>query len=80
MVRLLGSHALDRRENARHKRRSCAFLSGVKNPIGVKIGPSAKAEDVVALANKLNPENEAGRLNVIIRMGATRSAKIYQKF
>lgn len=46
------------------------FLSGVKNPIGVKIGPSAKAEDVVALVNKLNPENEAGRLNVIIRMGA----------
>ncbi|ERJ25660.1 class II 3-deoxy-7-phosphoheptulonate synthase [Campylobacter concisus] len=46
------------------------FLSGVKNPIGVKIGPSAKAEDVVALANKLNPENEAGRLNAIIRMGA----------
>lgn len=46
------------------------FLSGVKNPIGVKIGPSAKAKDVVALANKLNPENEAGRLNVIIRMGA----------
>ena len=46
------------------------FLSGVKNPIGVKIGPSAKAEDVVALANKLNQENEAGRLNVIIRMGA----------
>ena len=46
------------------------FLSGVKNPIGVKIGPSAKAEDVVSLANKLNPENEAGRLNVIIRMGA----------
>ncbi|WP_103624362.1 class II 3-deoxy-7-phosphoheptulonate synthase [Campylobacter concisus] len=46
------------------------FLSGVKNPIGVKIGPSAKAEDIVALVNKLNPENEAGRLNVIIRMGA----------
>ena len=46
------------------------FLSGVKNPIGVKIGPSANAEDVIALANKLNPENEAGRLNVIIRMGA----------
>ncbi|OUT14222.1 3-deoxy-7-phosphoheptulonate synthase class II [Campylobacter concisus] len=46
------------------------FLSGVKNPIGVKIGPSAKAEDVIALVNKLNPENEAGRLNVIIRMGA----------
>ncbi|WP_178139942.1 class II 3-deoxy-7-phosphoheptulonate synthase [uncultured Campylobacter sp.] len=46
------------------------FLSGVKNPIGVKIGPSAKAEDVIALANKLNPENESGRLNVIIRMGA----------
>ncbi|RAZ51993.1 class II 3-deoxy-7-phosphoheptulonate synthase [Campylobacter hyointestinalis] len=46
------------------------FLSGVKNPIGCKIGPDAKPEDIVALANKLNPSNEPGRLNIIIRMGA----------
>ena len=46
------------------------FLSGVKNPIGCKIGPNATADDVIKLANKLNPNNENGRLNIIIRMGA----------
>lgn len=46
------------------------FLSGVKNPIGCKIGPNATAEDVIKLAAKLNPKNENGRLNIIIRMGA----------
>lgn len=46
------------------------FLSGVKNPIGCKIGPNATSEDVINLANKLNPQNENGRLNIIIRMGA----------
>lgn len=46
------------------------YLRGVKNPIGVKAGPTMDPEDLVRLANKLNPENEAGRLNVIVRMGA----------
>lgn len=46
------------------------FLSGVHNPIGVKIGPNSTGEDVIKLAEKLNPNNEAGRLNIIIRMGA----------
>ncbi|CAM4001156.1 3-deoxy-7-phosphoheptulonate synthase class II [Campylobacter hepaticus] len=51
------------------------FLSGVKNPLGVKIGPNAKAEEVIALAHALNPNNEEGRLNIIIRMGAHNIAK-----
>ena len=46
------------------------FLSGVKNPVGVKIGPAATPDDVLGLCEKLNPENEAGRLNLIVRMGA----------
>jgi len=46
------------------------FLKGVKNPIGVKAGPSMDPEDLVKLCSTLNPENEAGRLNVIVRMGA----------
>lgn len=46
------------------------FLSGVNNPIGVKIGPNSSADDIKALSQKLNPKNEAGRLNIIIRMGA----------
>ncbi len=46
------------------------YLKGVKNPIGVKAGPSMDPEDLVKLCAELNPENEAGRLNVIVRMGA----------
>ena len=46
------------------------YLSGVKNPIGVKAGPSMDPEDLVRLCQKLNPQNEAGRLNIIVRMGA----------
>jgi 3-deoxy-7-phosphoheptulonate synthase len=46
------------------------YLRGVKNPIGVKAGPSMDPEDLVRLCQTLNPENEAGRLNVIVRMGA----------
>ncbi|CZE48966.1 class II 3-deoxy-7-phosphoheptulonate synthase [Campylobacter geochelonis] len=46
------------------------FLSGVKNPIGVKVGPTASADDVLRLAEKLNPQNEIGKLNIIVRMGA----------
>lgn len=50
------------------------FLSGVKNPLGVKIGPNAKAQDIINLSNKLNPNNEEGRLNIIVRMGADKIA------
>jgi len=46
------------------------FLSGVNNPIGFKAGPTMDPDDLIKLANKLNPKNEAGRLNVIVRMGA----------
>lgn len=52
------------------------FLSGVKNPIGVKIGPTATSSDILKLAAKLNPQNEEGRLNIIIRMGADKIDKI----
>ncbi|MBF0194838.1 MAG: 3-deoxy-7-phosphoheptulonate synthase, partial [Magnetococcales bacterium] len=45
------------------------FLSGVHNPIGVKIGPSATAEDVLGLCEKINPQNEPGRLTFICRFG-----------
>ncbi|WP_460753800.1 class II 3-deoxy-7-phosphoheptulonate synthase [Marinomonas epiphytica] len=50
------------------------FLRGVKNPIGVKAGPSMDPEDLVRLCDILNPENEPGRLNIIVRMGADKVA------
>ena len=46
------------------------FLSGVKNPIGMKCGPSLEADDLIRLIDKLNPDNEAGRLTLICRFGA----------
>ncbi len=45
------------------------LLSRIKNPIGVKLGPTTSADDALALAEKLNPDNEAGRLTFITRMG-----------
>lgn len=47
------------------------FASKVQNPVGVKLGPKTTASEVEALITKLNPENEAGRLTFITRMGAS---------
>ena len=46
------------------------FLSGVDNPIGIKIGPTINEEELITLCEKLNPENEWGKLTLISRMGA----------
>jgi 3-deoxy-7-phosphoheptulonate synthase len=46
------------------------FLSGVKNPIGCKVGPTMTPDEVVALCERLNPERLPGRLTLISRMGA----------
>jgi 3-deoxy-7-phosphoheptulonate synthase len=46
------------------------FLSGVRNPIGCKIGPSVSPTDVVALCAALDPNKQPGRLTLISRMGA----------
>ena len=46
------------------------FLSRVRNPIGVKLGPTTSTADVLALIEKLDPNREPGRLTFISRMGA----------
>ena len=46
------------------------LLSRIRNPIGVKLGPTTTPDDALALASKLNPDNEPGRLTFITRMGA----------
>ena len=48
------------------------YFRGITNPIGVKIGPSVTPEDVLALAEVLNPNDEPGRLTFIHRLGADR--------
>jgi 3-deoxy-7-phosphoheptulonate synthase len=52
------------------------FLRGVKNPIGMKCGPTMDPAELLKLIDVLNPENEAGRLTLIARMGAD---KVEQK-
>lgn len=46
------------------------FLSRVRNPIGVKLGPTTTPQTVMELIEKLDPNREPGRLTFITRMGA----------
>ncbi|NBB15577.1 3-deoxy-7-phosphoheptulonate synthase class II [Caulobacter sp. SLTY] len=50
------------------------FLKGVKNPIGLKCGPTMEANDLMRLIDVLNPANEPGRLTLIGRFGADKVA------
>jgi len=46
------------------------FFRGIANPVGVKVGPSATADEVLQLCEVLNPDRVPGRLTLITRMGA----------
>ncbi len=52
------------------------FLRGVRNPIGLKVGPTMQPDDLLRLIDRLNPADEPGRLTLITRMGA---AQVTQK-
>ncbi len=55
------------------------YFRGIKNPIGCKVGPSMKEDELIQLIDALNPLNEAGRLNLIVRMGASKVGDIFPK-
>ena len=46
------------------------YFRGIRNPIGLKVGPSATPEQLLRVIDVLNPEDEPGRLTLIHRMGA----------
>ena len=46
------------------------FCRGIRNPLGLKCGPSSKPDDLLRLIDVLNPENAPGRLTLICRMGS----------
>jgi 3-deoxy-7-phosphoheptulonate synthase len=48
------------------------FAARIRNPVAVKLGPTASPEDVLALAERLDPDREPGRLSLVSRMGAGR--------
>jgi 3-deoxy-7-phosphoheptulonate synthase len=53
-----------------------AFLGGVSNPLGCKLGPKATVDEVVETCAVLDPDREAGRLTLIARMGAGRTPEL----
>lgn len=50
------------------------YFAGIKNPIGIKCGPSLSSDDLNRLLDKLNPPNEAGRITLIGRFGSDKVA------
>jgi 3-deoxy-7-phosphoheptulonate synthase len=51
------------------------YCRGIRNPIGLKCGPSLKPDELIRLIDKLNPDNEPGRLSLIARYGADKVEK-----
>jgi 3-deoxy-7-phosphoheptulonate synthase len=52
------------------------FLRGVKNPIGLKVGPTTSVDDLLRLIDILNPKNAPGRLTLISRMGVEKVERL----
>ncbi|MDR3089157.1 MAG: 3-deoxy-7-phosphoheptulonate synthase class II [Desulfobulbaceae bacterium] len=52
------------------------FLRGVLNPLGVKIGPKYDLDDIRRLIERLNPDNEPGRITLITRFGMNKVEKL----
>ncbi|MBL8963596.1 MAG: 3-deoxy-7-phosphoheptulonate synthase [Phycisphaerae bacterium] len=48
------------------------YFRGIENPLGIKIGPSARPHELLALLDRLNPRNQAGKIALVTRMGADR--------
>ena len=46
------------------------YLSGIQNPVGIKCGPSLEKDDLLRLLDKVNPNNESGKVVLICRMGS----------
>ena len=55
------------------------YCRGIKNPIGIKCGPTLKVEDLINLCNKINPQNEKGKITLISRFGYENVGKFLPK-
>ena len=55
------------------------YFRGIQNPIGCKVGPSMQEDELIELIDALNPDNEEGRLNLIVRMGASKIEEYFPK-
>lgn len=55
------------------------YFRGISNPIGCKVGPTMGEDELIEFIDALNPENEEGRLNLIVRMGANKIGEFFPK-
>jgi len=55
------------------------YFKGIQNPIGCKVGPTMGEDELIELIEALNPNNEEGRLNLIVRMGASKIQEFFPK-
>jgi 3-deoxy-7-phosphoheptulonate synthase len=55
------------------------YFRGIANPIGCKVGPTMQEDELIELIDALNPSNEEGRLNLIVRMGAEKIREYFPK-
>lgn len=56
------------------------YLRGISNPVGMKCGPSLDTDDMLRLVDVLNPQNEPGRLTMIVRVGSGEVDKHLPRF
>lgn len=56
------------------------FFRGVANPVGLKVGPSATPKEIVEVVQKLNPENEKGKIVLISRFGQEKVSEHLPKY
>jgi len=55
------------------------YFRGIENPIGCKVGPTMEEDELIELINALNPDNEEGRLTLIVRMGAGKIGEFFPR-
>ena len=53
------------------------FCRGISNPIGIKVGPTANVDNLIKLIKLINPQNESGKIVLIIRMGANKLEEFF---
>ena len=69
----LSAHMLWIGDRTRHPDEAhVEFMRGIANPIAFKVGPSISKDELLKLLDILNPQNEAGRITLISRMGASK--------
>ncbi len=53
------------------------FCRGISNPIGIKVGPTSDSDEIIRVIKKINPNNEKGKITLIVRMGCKKIDKLY---